>query len=48
MKNKPHKHAKFIKAWALGHEIERLINDDWISAGSKLTHQDGIQTENIV
>jgi hypothetical protein len=35
MKNKPHKHAKFIKAWALGHEIERLINDDWISAGSK-------------
>ena len=30
MKNKPHKHAKLIRAWASGNVIEQLVGDDWI------------------
>ena len=40
MKNKSHKHAKFIKAWALGHEIEQLIGKDWSLASIPQWHLD--------
>ena len=40
MKNKPHKHVKFIKAWATGEEIERLIGKDWIPAPKPRWHLD--------
>ena len=40
MKNKPHKHAKFIKAWASGEEIEQLIGKDWSLANIPQWHLD--------
>jgi len=40
MKNKPHKHAKFIKAWASGKEIEQLIGKDWSLANIPQWHLD--------